>query len=120
MFLGVVLSISLAANVYLFKSVVDWQEAWLEQTLITADIERLYRKSGADVSFAVMKELVGKELGEYSIVSVTDSDNLVVYVDKSAILVDGATLYFKDGKYIGSKAKLPEGLVYWRLGYDEF
>lgn len=118
--MGVALAISLATNAYLFKLVVDWQEAWLEQILTTADIERLYRKSGADVSFSAMKELVGKELGEYKIVPVTNSDKMIVKADKSAILVDGTKLYFKDGKYIGSKANLPEGLVHWRFGQDEF
>jgi hypothetical protein len=119
-FLSVAFAISLGANIYLFKLVADWQEAWLEQILTTADIERLYRKSGADVSFSAMKELVGKELGEYKIVPVTDSNRMFVKADKSAILVDGTKLYFKDGTYIGSKANLHEGLVHWRLGQDEF
>lgn len=115
-FLGMALSISVVINVYLFRAIGDWQDAWLEQALTTADIERLYRNSGADVSFAAMEELVGKELGEYKIVPVTDPDKLIISADKSAISVDGTRLYFKDGKYIGSKAKLPEGLVHWELG----
>lgn len=110
----------MAANAYLFNLVVDWQEAWLQQMLTTANIERLYRKSGNNVSFEAMKELVGKELGEYKIVPVTDSDNLLVHADKFAILVDGTRLYFKDGQYIGSKAHFPDGLVHWRLGHNEF
>lgn len=119
-FLGAVLLISLSSNIYLFKLVVDWQEAWLEQLLITGDIERLYRKSGADISFDAIKNLVENEFGEYEIVPASESDNLLVGADKSAILVDGKKLYFKDGHYIGSKAHLPEGLVHWGIGLEKF
>ena len=118
-FLGVLLLISLLSNIYLFKLVVDWQDAWLEQLLITGDLERIYRKSGADISFDAIKVLVEKEFGEYEIVPVPDSDDLLVGVDKTAILVDGKMLYFKDGYYIGSKANLPKGLVHWMIGHED-
>ena len=63
-YLSVAFAISLGANVYLFKLVADWQKAWLEQILTTADIERLYRKSGADVSFSAMKVEFGYQAFE--------------------------------------------------------
>lgn len=113
-----VLAVSLFANVYLFNLVIAWQEAWTEQILTTSHIERLYTKSGADVSYEAVKALVGNELGEYEIVPVIESDNLWVGGDNNAIMVDGTKLFFKDGLYIGSKANLTEGLVHWRMGNE--
>ncbi len=116
----VVLAVSLPTNAYLFKLVVDWQEAWLEQTLATAEIERLYRKSGADVSFESIKSLIEHVSGTYEIVPVGADDNLLFKADKAAILLNGTRLYFNGGQYVGSKANLPEGLTHWRLGHEEF
>ena len=110
--------ISLFLNVYLFNTVVDWQEAWLKQLITTSDIERLYRKSGADVSFDSIKKLVDNEFDAYQVVSAVESDNLWAGDDKDAILVYGTKLFFKDGQYIGSKADVPEGLVHWKLGSE--
>jgi hypothetical protein len=119
-FLGVAFAISLGANVYLFKLVADWQEAWLEQTLTTAEIERLYRNSGADVSFESIKSLIERVKSQYEVTPVDRDGSLLFPADKEAILLNGTRLYFKDGQYIGSKANLPEGLVHWKLGQDEF
>lgn len=116
--LSAALIISISANIYLFMLVVDWQEAWTEQILTTSVIEKLYSKSGADVTFNSVKNLVEKELGEYEIVPA--ADNLWVSSDEDAILVYGTQLYFKNGIYIGSKAKLPSHLVHWRFGQEEF
>ena len=109
------LTVSLAANAYLFKLVVGWQKAWTEQLLTTSTIERLYAKSGADVSYDTVMELVGSEFGKYSIVPVVASDNQWAGTDENAILVFGTKLFFKDVQYLGSKANLPKGLVHWRM-----
>lgn len=114
------LVISLTANAFLFKRVVDWQEAWAEQILTTSHIERLYKKSGADVSFDSVKLLVEKELGECEIVPLTDRYNIDAGNDKEVILIHGTRLYFKDGVYIGSKANLPSHLEHWHFGQEGF
>ena len=49
------LLLSLGANLYLVLLVVQWQEAWTQQILTTANLERLYRHSGADTSYAALR-----------------------------------------------------------------
>tara|TARA_R110001599_G_scaffold352201_1_gene586274 strand:+ start:605 stop:973 length:369 start_codon:yes stop_codon:yes gene_type:complete len=114
--LSAALAVSLFVNTYLFNLVLDWQEAWTEQILTTSHVERLYTKSGADVSFVSVQELVEKELGEYEVIPVLESDNQGFGSDSNAILIHGSKLFFKDGVYLGSKANVPEHLVHWRMG----
>ena len=92
-----ILTASLFLNVYLFYSVIQWQDSWLEQFITTSHIEKLYQKSGADISFKSIKELVDKEIG-----GTTQVEN------KEVILIDGTRLFFKNGQFIGSKANLPD------------
>jgi hypothetical protein len=78
--------------------VSDWQEAWLEQTLTTAEIERLYRNSGADVSFESIKNLIESVKSHYEVVPVDRDDSLLFPADKEVIFLNGTSLYFKDGQ----------------------
>lgn len=118
--LWVLLAVSLASNAYLFKLVSDWHEAWLEQILTTAEVERLYIKSGADVSFESIKSLIEHLRSPYEVISVDADNNLLFSADKNAILLNGTRLYFKDGQYIGSKSNLPEDLADWMISHEEF
>ena len=117
--LGALLAVSLLANAYLFRQVVNWQEAWTEQILATSTVEQIYKGSEADTSFEAVKTRVAEEFGQYEIVPLAPSDNQWPGTDEDAILVHGTKLFFKYGKYIGSKADLPEGLVHWRMN-EEF
>jgi hypothetical protein len=112
------LIVSISANAYLFCLVLEWQSAWVEQMVTTSKIERLYMKSGADVSFKSVQKLVSDELGSFEVVSVVESDNLWDGGDKKAISVHGTRLFFKDGQYIGSKANLPDGLSHWGFAQE--
>jgi hypothetical protein len=111
---------SLAFNAYLFNLVIDWQNAWLEQILTTSEIERIYRKSGADITYESIKGIISSENGEFEIVSSEAANSVWVKPDAEAILVNGTTLFFSDGQFIGSKANLPNDLKHWGFGQEEF
>jgi len=117
--LGIVLTLSISVNVYLFQSAIDWQEAWLEQMLTTSLVERIYKESGADVSYEAVNKLVENEF-RYEVVTLTNENDSWVKEGSAAISVDGTILYFTDGKYSGSKADLPDNLVHWGVGQDDF
>ena len=112
------LTASILVNAYQFSLIVTWQEAWLEQVLTTSNIETLYRKSGADISYEAVKTLVKSELGDFEIVPSTATDGLFVSLDQDVILVSDTKLFFKGGEYAGSKAKLPEDLSHWGFGVE--
>ncbi len=118
-FLIVALTVSLLSNAYLLKSVINWQEAWLEQILTTTEVERLYRKSEADTSLEVIKEILTKESVEYELVPVVPTDIFWGKGDKKVLLVNGTRLYFNEGQYIGSKANLPNDLSHWGIGQEK-
>lgn len=119
-FLTIALTVSVLANVFLFKLVISWQEAWLEQVLTTTEIERLYRKSEADTTFKVIKEILTKENIGYEVVPVAPSDIVWGKGDKKVLLVNGTRLYFNDDQYIGSKANLPNDLSHWAIDQEDF
>jgi len=116
--LWVLLAVSLSSNVYLFKLVANWHEAWLEQILTTAEVERLYRESGANVSFESIKGLIEHLGSPYKVIPADSDGNLLFPADKKAILLNGTRLYFKNGQYIGSKANLPDGLADWMISHE--
>jgi len=98
--------------------VTDWQEAFLEQLLTTSLVERLYRASNGDTSYEAVFRLIEIELG-YEAIQLTNDNDVWVNGADAAVSVDGTTLYFADGEYAGSKAALPESLVFWRAEDDE-
>lgn len=112
------LTVSLAANAYLVYLVVGWQDAWLEQFMTTSNVELLYRKSGADISFESVSGQAEDLFGKYEIAPAVGSDKVWSGVGEKVIIVDGTKLFFKNGQYIGSKADLPEGLQHWRFGTE--
>lgn len=111
--LPVLLIISLSGNAFLFLQVMGWQKAWLAQIITTSNIEQIFKNSSADTSFETLKEITKNEFSStFKIVSVDPSDNILVGYDPHAIEINDTKLFFKDSKYIGSKANLPD-LQYW-------
>jgi len=105
---------SLLANAYLFDRAHKWPEARTEQILTTAVVEHLYKNSNADVSYEAVKELVGRELGQYEEVRANEAGLEWPEPSARVLVVDGTRLIFKDGRYVGSKADLRAGLEHWR------
>ncbi len=111
--LPTLLAISLCGNVFLFLQVIGWQKAWLAQILATANIEQIFRQSGADTSFQAISDITKKEFSSsYKIVSVKSSEQFFSDQDPEAIEISDSKLFFKNAQFIGSKAKLPD-LEYW-------
>jgi len=113
-----VLLISLGVNAYLFHLIVKWQEAWLEQLFATSIVERLYKGSGADVSFERINDIAEEGFGGYRVTDVKASDVDLAGYDSAVIEIEGVRLFFKDGLYVGSKADVPENIRHWGYGSE--
>ena len=115
----VLLAFSVGVNAYFFRLVVSWQEAWFQQALTTYNIERLYRESGADVSYSAVQEKSKDLFYDYELSSLLNSEgSWFSGFDETVIVVDGTRLYFKEGEFAGSKANLPDGLNHWGFGRE--
>lgn len=118
--LVVLFGVSILGNVYLFYLVINWQEAWLEQILTTSEIERLYRKSSADVSIEGVTALAAKEKIDVKMVPIEESDNLWLKGEKKVLLLNDTRLFFVDDQYVGSRADLPKEMSHWGFGQEKF
>lgn len=114
--LVVLFGVSILGNVYLTYLVINWQEAWLEQIMTTSEIERLYRKSSADVSIDGVLALAKKEKIDVEMVSIKESDNLWLEGEKKVLLLNDTRLFFVDDQYVGSRADLPKEMSHWGFG----
>ncbi len=109
-----VLLISLVGNLYLFITVIKWQKAWLAQIMTTSDIEAIFRKSGADISFEALHEIARKEYeSSFKVLPDEIAQKEVGGPYEHVILVDETKLYFRNNKYVGSKANVPPDVEYW-------
>lgn len=108
------LLLSLGANLYLVFLVVQWQEAWTQQILTTANLEQLYRHSGADTSYAALRRQAQALFYQVEPTRKV-ADPMTAQLDEQALKVDGTVLMFKDGLYQGSRADLPDGLRHWGI-----
>ena len=112
--LSVALVASLAVNLYLFTVAMNWQKAWLAQIMTTSDIERILKKSGADISFESIQTIVKKEYGSsFRVLPKEEAANEIMGPYENIIMADETKLYFKDSIFVGSKANVPNGIEYW-------
>ncbi|WP_435103716.1 hypothetical protein [Arhodomonas sp. AD133] len=115
-FLALGLLGSVVANAYLFGRISQWQEAWTQQILATSTVERLYMESEANVSYESVKTIVERKFGDYEALPAQETGDAWLGSHGRVLVVDGTKLLFKEGRYIGSKANLPEGLAHWGIG----
>ena len=112
--LAVALVLSLAGNTYFVWAAVTWQKAWLAQILTTSEIEKIFKKSGADVSFQSIQHIVEREYkSSYKIFSKQEAENEAWGPYENVIMANETKLYFNGNVFVGSKANLPSGIEYW-------
>jgi hypothetical protein len=108
------LALSLTSNVYLFLTTMTWQKAWLEQSLTTSEIERIFRKSGADISFQSIQRIVSSEYkGSFMVLSKNEVKNEPFGPYENIIIANETRLFFNNNEFVGSKANLPPKTNYW-------
>lgn len=113
-FLSILLALSLCVNVYLFWSTTTWQKAWLAQILTTSEIENLFRKSDADISFQSIQEIVQREYkSTFKVLSKQEAEIEGFGPYENVIVINETKLLFNENRFIGSKANLPSGIEYW-------
>ena len=111
--LSYLLVLSLILNAHLFLKSSAWEEAWQEQIFTTSIIEKILKRSGADVSFEAMQSLAKDEFGDVKLLPLEETDNIWVEADSKVISISKTKLFFKDDKYLGSKANLPNQINSW-------
>ena len=110
---AVLLLISIVGNVHLFMAARTWQQAWLAQFLTTSDIETVLKKSGADISFEALQKIAQREYKSSFEVLSPDAAHVEVGGSYDEVIVIGDTrLLFKNNKYAGSRANLPNHDAY--------
>ena len=101
-FLYALLALSLASNVYLFLTTMTWQKAWLEQSLTTSEIERIFRKSGADISFQSIQRIVSSEYkGSFMVLSKNEVKNEPFGPYENIIIANETKLFFNNNEFVG-------------------
>jgi hypothetical protein len=114
--IAIVLLISLVGNIYLFITVIKWQKAWLAQIMTTSDIETIFRKSGADISFEALQKIAKEEYpSTFKVLPSDVSQNDFGGPYENIILIDETKLYFRNNRYVGSKANVPPEVEFWSV-----
>lgn len=102
-----VLLVSVALNLYLFRQGEAWEDAFYDQSSTTADIEFIFKRSGADTSYSHLL-VTSKDLFKGNVEEVEAKEIHVNNgADEKAIRVHDSILLFKDGHYFGSEVHLP-------------
>lgn len=93
---------------------MTWQKAWLEQSLTTSEIERIFRNSGADISFQSIQRIVISEYkNSFRVLSKNEVKNEPFGPYENIIIANETKLFFKNNQFVGSKANLPPKANYW-------
>lgn len=92
--LPTLLAVSLLGNIFL--QVVAWQKAWLAQIMTTSDIERLYRKSGADTSFQAIQTIAKDAfVSSFKVAPLDPADKVFMDPDSEVIIIGESKLFLK-------------------------
>jgi type III secretory pathway lipoprotein EscJ len=106
--LSLLLLVSVALNIFLYLERSKWEEAWINQTITTSDIEQLLGQSGIDLSYENVKTIAEKRFKDDVEEIELEIDFIVgMEYDNKALLFNETTLIFVNGQYAGSKANLP-------------
>ena len=98
---------SFTLNVYLYKRKEYFKVALTNQFLATADIEKLLKGMGADLSFQNVR-YVAENDKFLTVKQVTLPNNFPkLGADKTALIINDTLILFKNGIYYGSSANYP-------------
>ncbi|WP_157365586.1 hypothetical protein [Zooshikella ganghwensis] len=107
--ISVLLVISLASNLALFFWGKYWKDALVGQFITTYEIEHIFRKSGADISFDHVHEVLLNNGVIVSELNAREAEKLDLSLDDTmrALRLENTVLLFKDDAFIGSKSIHP-------------
>ncbi len=106
----VLLSMSLVANIALFLWGDYWKNALVNQFITTYEVEQIFIKSGAHLSFEEAQEIAQMN-GQAAIELVGDTASKYQVTSNGeyrALKIDDTILLFRNNTYIGSKSIHPD------------
>ena len=101
------LLLSLALNIYFFKTKQDWETAFFKVAGTIAEVEIIFKASGANTSYENILAISNSKFGGMVKEVKASSHHIQFGADEKALQVLHGQLLFKKGVYYGIELPIP-------------